>query len=77
MPNDPDSVYTLSWAELTPELMQEHPAAEYYVRNMKSLRFHLPECEGAVKMSEKNRTRFETREEAIQAGYKPCGTCKP
>lgn len=77
MPNDPDSVYTLSWAELTPELTQEHPAVEYYVGNMKSQRFHLPECEGAVKMSEKNRIRFETREEAIQAGYQPCGTCKP
>ncbi len=76
-PENQESVYTLSWGGYLGEVPEEHPAADYYVGNVKSRRFHLPECEGAVKMSEKNRTRFETREEAIQAGYQPCGGCKP
>ncbi|MBQ9009994.1 MAG: MBL fold metallo-hydrolase [Clostridia bacterium] len=77
VPESPESVYTLSWADYLTETPQTHPEAEYYVGNVKSQRFHLPECEGAVKMSEKNKIRFDTRQEAIQAGYQPCGTCKP
>ena len=49
-----------------------------YVLNKKSLKFHIPTCEGAQSMSEKNKELFSgTREEAIAAGYAPCGTCKP
>ncbi|MBQ7487811.1 MAG: MBL fold metallo-hydrolase [Clostridia bacterium] len=74
---DPGSAYTLSWAAFLQSEPVTRPESEYYVGNVKSLRFHLPICEGATKMSEKNRIRFETREEAIEAGYQPCGTCNP
>jgi len=77
VPADPTITYTLTWADYLETESGMHSDAEYYVGNVKSLRFHLPTCEGAVKMSEKNRIRFETRDEAVQAGYKPCGTCNP
>ena len=76
-PTGEEDVYTLSWAMLTGAAEEEHPPAEYYVGNVKSQKFHLPECEGALKMSEKNKMVFDTREEAIAAGYQPCGTCHP
>lgn len=49
-----------------------------YVLNKKSRKFHLPECSGVKSMSEKNREDvYATRDELIEQGYDPCGTCKP
>ena len=49
-----------------------------YVLNKKSRRFHRPDCPGIVKMSEKNRKEYTgTRDELIDQGYVPCGTCDP
>ena len=31
----------------------------------------------AAKISEKSLVKYDTRDEAIQAGKKPCATCKP
>lgn len=36
-----------------------------------------PDCKGASKSSEKNLVHYGTRDEAIQAGKKPCGECRP
>ncbi len=35
------------------------------------------DCKGASKISEKNLVHYSTREEAIQAGKKPCAECQP
>ena len=49
-----------------------------YVLNVKSRRFHYPECRGVKDMKEENKGEFYgSREDAITQGYKPCGTCKP
>ena len=48
-----------------------------YVGNKNSHVFHLPNCSGARSMSEKNKVEFNTREEAIEQGYKPCTQCNP
>ncbi len=67
---------------LTPET-GEAPSEEtleecVYVLNISSHKFHLPTCSGASSMSEANRQDYVgTREELIQAGYDPCGQCKP
>ncbi len=45
------------------------------VGNTGSLVFHSPDCK--FSKSEKCTTVFNTREMAIQEGYKPCGICKP
>jgi len=51
--------------------------AEGYVASKNSAVFHKAGCKSAAKISEKNRMRFATREEAIQAGKKPCAECRP
>ena len=43
--------------------------------NTGTLVFHSPDCQ--YSKSKKCTAVFNTREEAIQEGYKPCGTCKP
>ena len=50
-------------------------AETYYIGNVKSLKFHLPSCGGLP--DEKNSIRINSRDEAIAAGYEPCGRCKP
>ena len=53
------------------------PSAQpgYYIGNINTKKFHLPTCSGLP--LEKNRTFFDSREDAINAGYDPCGICKP
>lgn len=49
-----------------------------YVLNVRSHKFHLPECSGANDISPKNRADFNgTRQELIDEGYSPCGKCNP
>ena len=48
-----------------------------YVGNKNSHVFHRSTCGSASSMSEKNKVAFSSREEAIDAGYKPCGKCSP
>lgn len=47
----------------------------YYVGNIISKRFHRPGCEQLP--SEKNQEIIGLREDALAAGYIPCGSCKP
>ena len=46
-----------------------------YIGNKKSLVFHLPTCPNLP--AEKNQVHFDTREEALAAGYHACGNCHP
>ena len=48
-----------------------------YIGNANRHVFHHPDCPSVTKMKDKNKVFFETREEAVEAGYKPCGQCKP
>jgi phosphatidylserine/phosphatidylglycerophosphate/cardiolipin synthase-like enzyme len=48
-----------------------------YVASSRSQVFHRPSCKGAAKISEKNLVHYATRDEAIQAGKKPCPECNP
>lgn len=49
-----------------------------YVVNTSSMKFHLPDCLGVRNMNEKNKMEVtSTRDELINEGYKPCGTCNP
>ena len=51
---------------------------ERYVLNTNSKKFHRPDCSGASSMSEANRQEYTgTRQALIDAGYEPCGICKP
>ena len=48
-----------------------------YIGNRNSQRFHYPDCASVVDMKPANQVLFQSREEAIEAGYTPCGRCKP
>lgn len=39
--------------------------------------FHKPTCEWAQKIKRENMEVFLSREEAIEAGHRPCKICKP
>ena len=44
-----------------------------FIGNVNSHIFHSPDCRNLP--AEKNRTVFDTYEEAVEAGYTPCGSC--
>lgn len=44
-----------------------------FIGNVNSHIFHSPDCRSLP--AEKNRTVFDTYEEAVEAGYTPCGSC--
>ena len=46
-----------------------------YIGNVHSYKFHRPGCKFLP--DEENRIYFDTREEAIAAGYEPCKYCNP
>lgn len=46
-----------------------------YIGNKNSKKFHSSSCGSLPK--EKNRIYFDTRDAAIDAGYDPCGNCRP
>ena len=39
--------------------------------------FHYPSCERAQKIAPENRQWFQTRQQAINAGHRPCKVCNP
>ena len=50
---------------------------DYYIGNKNSKKFHYPYCAGVKSMKDKNKVMLYSREEAINQGYTPCGTCRP
>ncbi len=65
-----DVIQTLQQENATPGFQ---PTA--YIGNKNSKKFHLPSCNNLPK--EENRKIFDSRDEAVKAGYSPCGVCKP
>lgn len=51
----------------------ESTEAVCFIGNVNSHIFHSPDCRNLP--AEKNRTVFDTYEEAVEAGYTPCGSC--
>lgn len=57
---------------------QDTPSGVDYVLNTNSLKFHYAECEWAQKISSKNRQEYTgSREDLLDQGYSPCGSCQP
>ena len=69
----------ISEAPDNPKPEQEQPKeAEYkYVCNTGTGKFHRITCSSVDNMNEGNKLFVETREDAINAGYKPCKKCNP
>lgn len=56
----------------------ENEEIKTYVLNVSNGKFHLPDCDSVKKMKEENKQKMKCkRSELINAGYSPCGSCKP
>ena len=53
------------------------PVAGGFVASARSQVFHWPDCKSAAKIPAANLVHYNTRDEAIQAGKKPCHECNP
>ena len=61
--------------QTNPTISPDSQEAVVYIGNKNSKKFHLPTC--STLPAEKNRVFFDSRQEAVDAGYDPCGNCKP
>lgn len=48
-----------------------------YIGNSNSMKFHASDCRYGLKVSDSNKVTFDSREDAINQGYKPCKVCNP
>jgi hypothetical protein len=46
-----------------------------YVGSKSGSKYHLPTCPSAKKIAAANKVWFQSREEALKAGYSPAGNC--
>ena len=60
------------------EMKSYTPPSPTYILNTYRKKFHKTYCPSVSQMNPENRQKFYgTREDAIKAGYSPCGNCKP
>jgi hypothetical protein len=52
-------------------------AESQYVASKSSTIFHKPDCRWAQNISKENLITYESKDEAIKAGKRPCKTCNP
>ena len=65
---------TFTWDNQSANPENAEPAQPVqFIGNVNSHKFHSPDC--ANLPTEKNRIIFDTYEEAVNAGYTPCGSC--
>lgn len=49
----------------------------HYVASSKGEPFHQPSCAAAARITAEHLQTYQTREEALKAGHRPCKTCQP
>jgi methylphosphotriester-DNA--protein-cysteine methyltransferase len=52
-------------------------ASAAFLASKNSAVFHRPGCKSAAKIASENLIRYAFREEAVQAGERPCAECRP
>ncbi len=83
--NDYNNILPQATQQLPAETPKETPKTpvekekveQVYIASKNSSVFHRPDCSWVDRILPKNRIEYKTREEAIQAGKKPCKKCKP
>ena len=48
-----------------------------YIGNSYRKTFHYRDCYSVFQMNPSNQVPLNSREEALQNGFRPCGNCKP
>lgn len=56
---------------------RERLESSNWLGNANSKKFHYPDCQHGEKTKPSNQVWFDSRQEALDAGYEPCGACKP
>lgn len=51
--------------------------ASQLIGNRNTKKYHLPGCQSVGSMKESNKISFPSENEAREAGYEPCGQCRP
>ena len=64
---------TFTWQNQSAVPENVEPTAQVFIGNKNSKNFHSPDC--ANLPSEKNAVEFSSYQEAVDAGYAPCGSC--
>ncbi|MGM9585471.1 MAG: MBL fold metallo-hydrolase [Faecousia sp.] len=64
---------TFTWDKQSANPENAEAAEQVFIGNKNSKKFHTPDC--ANLPSEKNRVEFGSYQEAIDAGFSPCGSC--
>lgn len=60
------------------EALPEQTEGADYVLNTNTKKFHLPTCGSAAQIRDDNRDEYKgDRQQLIDSGYEPCGSCKP
>ncbi len=57
--------------------VEKEKVEQKYIASKNSSVFHRPDCSWVDRILPKNRIEYKTREQAIQAGKKPCKKCQP
>lgn len=64
--------------QIDPEQAFREMLKQYrYVGSSGSDKYHKPTCRWTNEINDSNLVHFDSEEEAVAAGYSPCGTCKP
>ncbi len=75
---EPPTQATTEPPEAQPVETQPEQEGTDYILNINSMKFHTMTCQWGLKTSEKNRRDYTgSREDLIEQGYTPCGSCHP
>lgn len=72
---DGKTLYNASEEVVSKKPAENDDKQKCFIGNIKSMVLHSPQCSNLP--SENNRIYFDTKEEAINMKYKPCGNCNP
>ena len=82
--NNPSSkVNVISWIAITLQFLNmilsphDYSMAFAYIGNARSGIFHYDGCQYVYRMKNSNKVYFDSREDAVDAGYRPCRVCRP
>ena len=73
----PDIIYADDTIVADDYISDESSVTKDFCGNKNSKVFHNSSCGSVSKMKEENKVYFNNRDEFINNGYKPCGSCKP
>lgn len=62
-----------TWEKQNAQPEEAEPADTRFIGNINSRKFHSPGCDNLP--TEKNQVVFDSYQDAIDAGYSPCGSC--